>query len=303
MSTNQTTEVKVVPVAGRIGAEIQGVKLSGDLDPTVFNQIKRALDEYRVVFFKGQNHLDDASQEAFAKLLGKPYAHPTAPAKENTNYILELDSKKIGATAGGAVTNPWHTDVTFVPDVPRYSVLRGVTIPSVGGDTVWANTNTAYDDLPQGLKTLADELWSIHSNENDYVQNISDSEAKANGQEFGKKFSSTVFKTKHPVVHLHEATGKKHLLLGGFAKKLEGYSTSESEALLSIFQSYITRLENTVRWRWTEGDVVIWDNLATQHYPIADYKEHRVVRRVTVGKSVPINQKNESSTLLSKKDN
>ena len=153
------------------------------------------------------------------------------------------------------------------------------------------------------MKALADELWAIHSNENDYVQNISDSEAKANGQEFGKKFSSTVFKTKHPVVHVHEATGKKHLLLGGFAKKLEGYSTSESEALLNIFQSYITRLENTVRWKWTEGDVVIWDNLATQHYPVSDYKEHRVVRRVTVGKGVPVNQKNESSTLLSKKEN
>ena len=301
--TTQTNQLKVVPVAGRIGAEIQGVKLSGDLDPAVFNEIKQALNEYKVVFFKGQNHLDDASQEAFAKLLGEPYTHPTIPAKENTNYIFELDSKKIGTTTGRAVTNPWHTDVTFVPDVPKYSVLRGVTIPSVGGDTVWANTNTAYDDLPQGLKTLADELWAIHTNENDYVQNISDSEAKANGQEFGKKFSSTVFKTKHPVVHVHEATGKKHLLLGGFAKKLEGYSTSESEALLNIFQSYITRLENTVRWKWTEGDVVIWDNLATQHYPVADYKEHRVVRRVTVGKGVPVNQKNESSTLLSKKDN
>ena len=119
--TLQTNQLKVVPVAGRIGAEIQGAKLSGDLDPAVFNSIKQALSEYKVVFFKGQNHLDDASQEAFAKLLGEPYTHPTIPAKENTNYIFELDSKKIGATSGGAVTNPWHTDVTFVPDVPKYS--------------------------------------------------------------------------------------------------------------------------------------------------------------------------------------
>ena len=90
-------------------------------------------------------------------------------------------------------------------------------------------------------------------------------------------------------------------MLGGFVGKLEGYSTSESEKLFSIFQSYVTRLENTVRWKWAEGDVVIWDNLATQHYAVADYEEHRVVRRVTVGKGVPVNQKNESSTLLSKK--
>ena len=299
--TTQTNQLKVIPVAGRIGAEIQGVDLGGSLKPAVFNEIKQALSEYKVLFFKGQNHLDDASQEEFTKLLGEPYAHPTIPAKGSTNYIFELDSKKIGTSSGSAVTNPWHTDVTFVPEVPKYSVLRGVTIPEVGGDTVWANTNTAYEDLPSGFKTLADELWSIHSNENDAVQNISDSEAKANGQEFGKKFSSTVYKTKHPVVHVHAETGKKHLLLGGFAKQLEGYSKSESEKLLSIFQSYVIRLENTVRWKWSEGDVVIWDNLATQHYPIADYKDHRVVRRVTVGKQVPVNQTNKTSVLLTRK--
>ena len=91
------------------------------------------------------------------------------------------------------------------------------------------------------------------------------------------------------------------MLLGGFVGKLEGYSTSESEKLFSIFQSYVTRLENTVRWQWTEGDVVIWDNLATQHYAIADYEDQRVVRRVTVGKDVPVNLENVASTLISKK--
>lgn len=187
----------------------------------------------------------------------------------------------------------WHTDVTFVPDIPKYSVLRGVTIPKAGGDTVWANTHTAYEDLPDGLKKLADELIAIHSNEFDYANPTS-------ANSFRKAFRSTIFKTKHPIVHIHPETGKKHLLLGSFAKKIDGYSSSESEALIGIFQSYVTRLENTVRWKWTEGDIVIWDNLATQHYAIADYKERRTVRRVTVGKSKVVNQNGESSTLLSK---
>ena len=91
------------------------------------------------------------------------------------------------------------------------------------------------------------------------------------------------------------------MLLGGFAGQLEGYSKSESENLISIFQSYVTRLENTVRWKWTEGDLVIWDNLATQHYAVADYEDRRIVRRVTVGKNVPVNQENEASKLVSKK--
>ncbi|MET1177160.1 TauD/TfdA family dioxygenase [Peribacillus simplex] len=297
MTETKTQQLIVVPVAGRIGAEIQGVQLSGDLDLAIFNEIKQALNDHKVVFFKGQSHLDDASQEAFAKLLGEPYAHPTVPVKDNTNYIFELDSER------GAKANHWHTDVTFVPEVPKYSVLRGVTIPDVGGDTVWANTNKAYEDLPEGLKNLADELWAIHTNEYDYAQfkpaeNIDDEVKK----KYRDIFESTIYKTRHPVVHVHAETGKRHLLLGGFAGRVEGYTTSESERLLSIFDSYVTRLENTVRWQWSEGDVVIWDNLATQHYAIADYgDQHRVVRRVTVGKDVPVNKENESSKLIIKK--
>jgi len=287
--TTTTNQLKVVPAAGRIGAEVYGVKLSADLDAAAFNELKQALDTYKVLFFKGQNHLDDASHEEFAKLLGELYAHPTVPVKENSSAILEL------STENGGKANAWHTDVTFVPEVPKYSILRGVTIPSVGGDTVWANTNAAYEDLPEGLKALADNLWAIHSNEYDYA-NVNTSSS----QSFRAKFVATSYKTKHPVVHVHGETGKKHLLLGSFVKQFEGYTTGESATLLNLFQSYVTRLENTVRWRWTEGDVVIWDNLATQHYAVDDYNESRAVRRVTVGKHVPVNEKNESGSLIAK---
>jgi len=213
--------------------------------------------------------------------------------KENSNAIFELDSEK------GAKANHWHTDVTFVPDVPKYSVLRGVTIPSVGGDTVWANTNQAYEDLPEGLKKLADELWAVHSNEFDYAT-IGHKELTKEVADYRKVFVSTRYETRHPIVHVHAETGKKHLLLGSFVRRFDGYTTGETEALLNIFQSYVTRLENTVRWKWSEGDVVIWDNLATQHYAIVDYDDHRIVRRITVGKNVPVSQKGESSQLISK---
>lgn len=288
----QTTQIKVIPVAGRIGAEVQGVKLSSELEPAVLNEIKQALNEYKVLFFRGQSHLDDASHEAFARTLGEPYAHPFIQSKENTNYIFELDSKKMGASA-----DVWHTDVTFVPEVPRFSILRGVTIPKAGGDTVWANTNTAYEELPEELKKLADSLWAVHSaSDNQYHVN----KKKKNSPKVDLKQEPTAISdTRHPVVFVHEETGKKHLLLGVFVKHFEGLSKSESEQLIQIFQSYITRLENTVRWKWTEGDVVIWDNIATQHYAIGDYgDQHRVVRRITVGKSVPVNLQNEASSFV-----
>ncbi|WP_338452594.1 TauD/TfdA family dioxygenase [Niallia oryzisoli] len=303
MSLTQTKQLIVVPIAGRIGAEIQGVQLSGDLDQTVLQKIKEALNEYKVLFFKGQNHLDDASQEKFSKLFGELYAHPTVPPR--ANYIYELDSEKgrekQKEQAKGVREGDWHTDVTWVPEVPKYSLLRGVTIPKFGGDTVWANTNTAYEDLPDGLRSLADELWAIHSNEFDYSQLLNKRRANDDG---GKKertvFESTVYRTKHPVVHVHPETGKKHLLLGGFVGKFEGYTKKESEKLFSLLHSYMIKLENTVRWKWTEGDLVIWDNLATQHVAIQDYDAHRIVRRVTAGKHVPVNQNNKSGALLYK---
>lgn len=279
------TNLEVVKIAARIGAEIRGVKLSADLEPVVLEQVEKALKEHKVIFFKGQQHLDDVAHENFAQKLDELYAHPTVPVKENSSAILELNSDY------GAKANQWHTDVSFVPKVPKYSILRGVTIPSVGGDTVWANTNTAYEDLPEGLRTLADQTWAIHSNKFDYAD-------IAYRKEASKVFASTVYETRHPIVHVHAETGKKHLLLGNFVRQFEGYTPYESESLKSLLQAYVTRLENTVRWQWTEGDVVIWDNLATQHYAIADYNEKRVVRRITVGKNIPVNINNEASTLI-----
>lgn len=159
---------------------------------------------------------------------------------------------------------------------------------------MWADTNAAYEDLPEGLKRLAENTWAIHSNKFDYIETTYRKIAN-------DVFQSTIFETRHPIVHIHAETGKRHLLLGNFVSQFEGYTTSESEALLSIFQNYITRLENTVRWQWNKGDVVIWDNLATQHYAVNDFHERRVVRRVTVGKHIPVSSNNETSSSLHKK--
>lgn len=289
-----TTSLEIKRVAGRIGAEVKGVKLTKDIEPEILEQLRAALTEHLVLFFRGQDHLDDESHEAFAKRIDDLYAHPTVPVKEGSKAILELNSDY------GGKANSWHTDVSFVPDIPKYSVLRGVEIPSVGGDTVWANTHTAYEDLPENLKVLAENTWAIHSNKFDYAAYIKNDEDLEN---FRKVFVSTEYETRHPLVFKHSESGKKHLLLGHFIRQFEGYSTSESSSLFNIFQSYVTRLENTVRWNWQKGDLIIWDNLATQHYAIADYDEKRVVRRVTVGSDTPESIKGEKGTVLKPLDN
>ncbi|GGD83862.1 TauD/TfdA dioxygenase family protein [Caballeronia grimmiae] len=275
---------QIRPIGGLIGAEVRGVTLSAELDDAAIARINAALLEHKVLFFRGQSHLDDAAQEAFAARFGETVAHPTVPSKEGTSRLLELDSKH------GTRANSWHTDVTFVDAYPKISILRGVVIPPAGGDTVWANTAAAYTHLPQPLRELADSLWALHSNTYDYAATRNtpaiDNDAE---REYRKQFTSTLYETEHPVVRVHPETGERTLVLGHFVQRFVGLSQRDSDRLQALFHDHITRLENTVRWRWTQGDVAIWDNRATQHYAVADYGDaHRVVRRATVHGDVPV---------------
>ena len=102
-------------------------------------------------------------------------------------------------------------------------------------------------------------------------------------------FQSTVYETEHPVVQVHPLTGERAIILGYFARKLLGVQSANSALLFAMLQDHVTRLENTVRWRWSVGDVVIWDNRATQHLAIDDYgDQRRIVRRVTIDGPVSV---------------
>jgi taurine dioxygenase len=276
-----TAALDLVPLAGRIGAEVRGVRLSGQLAASTFAAIRQALYQHKVLFFRGQHHLDDVGQQGFATLFGPLVEHPTVPSKDGTQ-ILELDSHH------GGRANSWHTDVTFEAAPPQVSVLRAVVVPPHGGDTVWANTAAAYDELPPALKTLAENLWAVHANDYDYAATRIEPDAHG-AKRYQEVFTSRLIQAEHPLVRVHPETGERTLVSGHFIKNFIGYNTQDSDHLFQIFQNHITRLENTVRWHWAAGDVAIWDNRATQHYAINDYgDQHRVVRRVTVSGDVPV---------------
>ena len=276
------TQLEIRRVAGRIGAEVAGVRLSADLSSEALSAIEDALHAHKVLFFRDQHHLDDAAQEAFAARLGVPVAHPTVPVRGGSSYLLELDSER------GGRANSWHTDVTFVQAYPKASILRAVELPSYGGDTVWANTAEAYKRLPDPLRALADTLWALHTNAYDYAA-VKPGASAAQIERHKTVFAATVYETEHPVVRVHPATGERTLVLGQFVKSLVGVSAADSRRLLDTLQEHVTRLENTVRWSWRVGDVAIWDNRATQHYAIDDYgRQHRVMRRVTLGGDIPV---------------
>jgi alpha-ketoglutarate-dependent taurine dioxygenase len=274
--------VNVHPITGRIGAEISGVDLSGNLSDEIVSELRQALVKFKVIFFRQQN-LDANGQIAFARRFGQlTTAHPTLPPLSENPEVLDID---YGRTATRA--NHWHTDVTFVDRPPLGSILRVVEIPPVGGDTIWANSVTAYQDLPSHLQTLADKLWAIHSNDYDYAESAATLTEAAKA--YHEVFTSTVYETLHPVVRVHPESGERGLFIGGFVRQIQGLSTTESAALNQLLQSYVTRPENTVRWRWQVGDIAFWDNRATQHYAIYDYDgQPRRVQRVTLAGDRPV---------------
>jgi len=272
--------IDVRKITGRIGAEIVGLDISGELDAARIAFITDALHEHKALVFRGVE-LDDAGQQRFAGYFGEiTKAHPTVPSVEGAPTILPVDSEQGRA-------NQWHTDVTFVLNPPKASTLRSLVVPPYGGETLIANAAAAYRDLPSPLRAFADSLRAIHTNDNDYVQppeTVDDKEKERRAQ-----FVSRKFRTVHPVVRVHPVTGERGLFIGGFAQRIVGLSGGESRDLLRLLQSYVTRPENIVRVTWEPNQLVLFDNRITQHYAIDNYDDlPRRLNRVTVAGDIPL---------------
>jgi alpha-ketoglutarate-dependent sulfate ester dioxygenase len=295
MTSLQTeTGLTVEQLAGNIGAMIGGVDTGEELDDRVIAGIRQTLLTNRVVFFRDQ-HLDYERQVAFAKRFGPlTLGHPTLPSPPSRPFLEEIDS----ATAAPA--NRWHTDVTFCDRPPAFTFLHGMMMPEVGGDTIWANTVVAYKRLPKELRNLADTLRIVHTNTHDYAKPTSREEAADDVISAHRRtFVSKVFRSEHPAVRIHPETGEHSLVLGGFAETVVGLGPQASRDLIRILQEYVTLPEHTVRWRWRDGDLAIWDNRATQHVAVFDYgKVRRRAERVTVAGPVPIGVDGRPSVAL-----
>lgn len=281
--------ITVTKLGENIGALIEGVHVSGDITAETAYAIRYALAANKVVVFRGQHHVTDDIQYRFAGTLGsQTTTHPTLTSADNRTLVIE------------GAANSWHTDVSFVDRIPKASILRAVDIPPYGGATTWASTTAAYEQLPAPLRALVDNLWAVHSNEYDYAGVHADRKGIAvNRHETMQNFTRLKFEIEHPVVRIHPETGERSLLLGHFVKNFVGLKTNESAALFQLLQERVVRLENTLRWAWTPGDLVIWDNRATQHYGIADFGAHkRSVHRVTLAGDVPVSVDGDSSRIL-----
>jgi len=285
MTTATSVQLDIAPLSGTIGAEIRNVDLHHALDADTLGAVRQALLDYKVIFFPGQ-HLSPEEHKAFAASFGEiTVAHPVIPGLEHHKEVFEIDYTKARTLVGrrdGEYDDRenWHTDVTFVETPPLGSILNAIVIPKAGGDTLWADTQTAYEGLSAPLREFVDGLTAIHDGTRSFGKLL---EAVGQGEWDGKTFTELV-QVEHPVVRTHPETGRRNLFVNpGFTKRIKGLTPKESDAILQFLYRHMTTPEYVVRYRWEEGDLGFWDNRTTMHYAVYDYGEaHRVIQRVTI---------------------
>jgi taurine dioxygenase len=266
------TRLSVHPLSPKIGAEIDGLDLSVPLAPEVVAAVRDALNTHHVIFFRDQS-LSAEQQADFARQFGQvTEAHPVLPSIPESAEVLAIDGKVDRASW-------WHTDVTFLETPAMGSILYMLEAPEVGGDTMWASLQDAYDGLAPAVRTLCDSLIAIHHD----PWFAADVEAHG-GYTWDGEWREKLLPSLHPVVRTHPETGRNGLFVNGqFTQSLFGLSKNESNAILDMLYRHCVAPEYTVRFRWRAGSVAFWDNRATMHYALDDYGDTpRYAHRVTL---------------------
>lgn len=269
------------PVAGALGAEIDGVDLSQDLGDDMIAEIRQALLDHLVIFFRRQDITPD-QHLALAKRFGEIVEYPLVKGLEGypqITAVVKLEHEKMNF--GGL----WHSDTTYLEKPPMGSILLARELPPYGGDTEFANMYLAYETLSQGMKALLAPLKGVSVSNLPRVLQT----RQARMADSAKAPPDTVLTATHPVIHTHPETGRKLLYVNGaHTIRFEGLSDDESAPLLKYLFEHQTRPEFTCRFRWEPGSIAFWDNRATQHNPINDYHGHkRVMHRVTLAGEKP----------------
>lgn len=261
MSVQIIEDHAVTRVCGALGARVDGFDLSQPLPAGGLALLERLIHEHLVLVFPAQQ-LTPASLAAFGSQWGELHRHPMGGHPDDPR----IQAIRNGGGAEKFVNRGiWHSDVTWHETPPWYTMLTAVELPSVGGDTAFANQHLAYEMLPQELKERLDGVQAVHT-----------------AEIFGAA-TKDLDDVVHPAVRTHPATGRKALYVNSvFTKRLLGMSEAESDELLHTLFDHMAVPEFCYRHRWTVGDLVMWDNRSVLHYPIRDFDEPRVMHRCTV---------------------
>jgi taurine dioxygenase len=272
--------VEVARIGRHLGAEVKGIDLRQPLDTATCEALEAALVEHKVLFARGQ-HLTTAEHVRLSRMFGELEVHPFRPEGEFPE-IMVLDNHKDNPVLS---TDVWHSDTTFRQRPTKYTILRCQIMPTTGGDTLWADMTAAYKGLSPTFQRMIGGLKAVHDFQNFRVLFKKTDE----DQKKLKRMEELYPNPAHPVVRTHPKTGEKILYVNPqFTIRIEGLAEDESRAILGLLFAQAQIPEYQFRHRWQPGDIVFWDNTATQHYAANDYyPDRRRMERCAVIGDVP----------------
>jgi len=285
VAPGQSTAVAAPPfeverLGVKLGAEIRGLDLKVPMTAEIFAALEAALIEHKVLVLRDQ-HLTTAEHVAMSRMFGELEVHPMRPQGAFPE-ILVLDNHKDNPVLS---TDVWHSDTTFRKNPTKYTILRCQIMPKLGGDTLWADMEAAYEGLSDRFKTMIEGLRAVHDFQNFRVlfKNTDEDRAKL------RKMEDMFPNPSHPVIRTHPVTRRKSIYVNPqFTLRIEGVDPLESRAILDVLCAQAQVPEYQFRLRWAPGTIVFWDNRSTQHYAANDYyPERRRMERTAVVGDVP----------------
>ncbi len=258
-----------------IGTEVHDIDLGADLDEDTIAALSDLLVERKVLFFRDQ-HISKRAHIAFAARFGELEVHPFTDNDPEYAEIIHLINDKDRPP----FINVWHSDVTWRAEPSLGSILRARLVPEVGGDTLFANMEAAYDALDDKTKERIDDLTAVHDNEGF----LAGMKMKGAGDEEVDAMREKYPPSEHPVVRTHPVSGRRSLYVNrAFTRYIRDMEREESDTLLQklFLQAWIPEVQ--CRFRWQTDSFAFWDNRGAQHYAAADYyPERRKMERVTI---------------------
>lgn len=263
------------PLSPVIGAELLGIDLAQPLNDAVIGEVRRALLQYKVIFFRDQT-ITRTHHIAFARRFGDLEIHPATPKEQEDREVLRIEH---GPGNKGRENN-WHSDVTWREAPSLGSILRAIEIPPVGGDTLFSDMVAAYEGLSPEMQRFTASLTAVHDIARVFAKRLGKS-----AEELHAKYPPM----EHPVIRTHPETGKQLIYVNiGFTDHIKGLSRTESDWLLDHLYKQAAIPEYQCRFRWAPGSIAFWDNRACQHYAASDYYPAvRIMERVTIAGDRP----------------
>ncbi len=251
-------------MTGAVGATVRGMS-PGTCTTADATALRAALAEHGVLFFEFESSLESGAFAAFARLFGDIDEKDRQALEQGRDTVIDSETAPMVAYRN----NIWHANATALASPPGISLLTPVTLPDVGGDTMWACMATAWDALSDERKHLLERATVIHG---------IDRKAVIPGSA----------KFEHPAALIDPASGRRLLYVNAnYAERIVGMAPEESEDLLQELFRHINTPEFHVRLRWRPGTVAVWDERRTQHRGVADFAGRRILRRLALTGSRP----------------